>query len=158
MLGPSEQTTARLREQLSRRVPHQHERLPFMVLWSQTSGCTSVLKWFLWHAGMLLEAVEYKKQADGLAVHMYENEVFKSLPGYLRRRFSASPRTRPLSISFAALMRGLLAANCIFTTDSLSAWREQVSRLNAGLEIHRTLLRIGDFSQSRELALFRAPR
>lgn len=72
-----------LRSLVLKRTPYQHEQLPFVVLWSQKSGCTSILKWFLWHAGLLADAQTYAERKEGITVHNYEREVFVRTPGYL---------------------------------------------------------------------------
>ena len=68
-----------------RRTPYQHPDVPFVVLWAQKAGCTSVFKWFLWHAGLLDTAAQYRADEEGLSIHNYETEVFKKPPGYLDR-------------------------------------------------------------------------
>jgi hypothetical protein len=68
-----------------RRTPFQHERVPFVVLWAHKAGCTSILKWFLWHAGLLEEALAYHNRRYGLPVQRYQNEVLKTQPDYNSR-------------------------------------------------------------------------
>lgn len=70
---------------LKTRTPYHHPGVPFVVLWSQKSGCTSAFKWFLWHAGLLQEALQYRVHEEGLSIHNYEMEVFRNTPGYLRQ-------------------------------------------------------------------------
>ena len=65
-----------------RRTPFQHEQVPFIVCWSQKSGCTSVLKWFLFHAGLLDKALQHQELNLNLEIHNYENNVFKARAGY----------------------------------------------------------------------------
>ncbi len=69
---------------INRRTPYCHAAVPFVMLWSQKSGCTTLLKWFLWHAGLLDEANQYRVEEEGLSIHNYEMEVFKKAPGYRR--------------------------------------------------------------------------
>tara|TARA_R110001599_G_scaffold353870_1_gene601239 strand:- start:22233 stop:23108 length:876 start_codon:yes stop_codon:yes gene_type:complete len=76
--------TRRLAILIKKRTPYQHKNVPFIVLWSQKAGCTSVLKWFLWHAELLEEANQYKTTERGLSIHLYENQVLKKLPNYRR--------------------------------------------------------------------------
>lgn len=71
-----------LRSQLRKRTPYQHADVPFIVLWSQKAGCTSILKWFLWHADLLEQAKGYRQHEEGLTIHNYEREVFIRTPGY----------------------------------------------------------------------------
>ena len=67
---------------LARRTPLYHANVPFIVCWAQKSGCTAVLKWFLYHAGLLEEAATYKSGNMRLGIHSYENKVLKARPGY----------------------------------------------------------------------------
>ena len=69
---------------VSLRKPFHHHKIPFVVCWSQKAGCTTVFKWFLFHAGMLDEALAYIPQNPGKvrSIHKYEIEVFKARPGY----------------------------------------------------------------------------
>jgi hypothetical protein len=60
----------------------QHIDVPFIVCWSQKSGCTSVLKWFLYHAGSLDDALQHQELNLNLKIHNYENNVLKARPGY----------------------------------------------------------------------------
>jgi hypothetical protein len=61
------------------RVPLFHEVFPLVILWSENSGCTTVLKWFLWHIGLYEAAVSFDPW-----VHGYEQQVFKKRSGYLQ--------------------------------------------------------------------------
>jgi hypothetical protein len=67
---------------LQKRTPLQHIDVPFIVCWSQKSGCTSVLKWFLYHAGLLDDALQHQELNLNLEIHNYENNVLKARPGY----------------------------------------------------------------------------
>lgn len=75
-------STARLQDLVKTRTPYQHAGVPFIVLWSQKAGCTSIFKWFLWHAGLLKEAQQYRVHEEGLSIHNYEMEVFRKTPNY----------------------------------------------------------------------------
>lgn len=102
----------RLQALIQKRTPYQHPDVPFIVLWSQKSGCTSILKWFLWHAGLLEEARQYRVHEEGLSIHNYELEVFKMWPGYdeelLARIESGAPLVNfircPYSRAFSSYM------------------------------------------------------
>lgn len=59
------------------RLPLFAEEFPYLVLWSEKSGCTSVVKWFFWHLGVLDDALRYSRW-----VHDYEQRVFKTKAGY----------------------------------------------------------------------------
>lgn len=59
------------------RVPLFDRRLPFVLLWSQKAGSTTVLKWFFDKLGLLDEALRYHHFA-----HIYELEVYKKRSGY----------------------------------------------------------------------------
>ena len=67
-----------LPEHVRLRPPLYHPDFPFVLLWSQKSGCTTVVKWFLAQTGLLEEALAYSPW-----VHDYENQVFKRRPNYL---------------------------------------------------------------------------
>ena len=64
-------------EFLKRRIPLYHPDLPFVVLWSEKSACTTIVKWFFLQAGLLETAL-----ALNAWVHKYEVSVFKARPGY----------------------------------------------------------------------------
>jgi len=67
---------------VAKRTPLNSEKVPFIVCWSQKSGCTSILKWYLYHAGLLNEAINYREGNGRLEIHNYENRVFKARAGY----------------------------------------------------------------------------
>lgn len=67
---------------LRHRTPHYHAEVPFVVCWSQKSGCTVVLKWFLYHAGLLEEAVRYHTGAGVNSVQRFAAEVLKGNSDY----------------------------------------------------------------------------
>jgi hypothetical protein len=64
------------------RTPFQHSHVPFIVCWSQKAGCTAILKWFLYHANLLDEALAYRDPNRKLQIHNYERRVFKARRGY----------------------------------------------------------------------------
>ena len=70
--------------ELSYRVPLYSPDFPFIVLWSQKAGCTSVVKWFFVQIGILKRAMRHHNW-----VHNYENEVFKARDGYMDACVSA---------------------------------------------------------------------
>lgn len=80
---------------LTRRVPLYHPDFPFILLWSQKGGCTTVLNWFLDQVGLLEEARRYRRW-----VHFYEMHVYKRRPGYMRemKRAVASGRHRVVKV------------------------------------------------------------
>lgn len=77
----------KIRRLVATRKPLHHDAVPFVVCWAQKAGCTSILKWFLFHAGLLDEAMTYGLRNPGQvnAIHRYENEVFKSTEGYTEK-------------------------------------------------------------------------
>ncbi len=77
--------------QLNQRMPLWHPDLPFVVLWSQKSGCTTVVKWVLYQVGELQAA-----EAHSNWIHDYENQVFKAQPGYRDGIFAAIKAGRPV--------------------------------------------------------------
>ena len=60
------------RTSLKWRIPLQHEKFPFVLFWSEKSGCTSLIKWFFHHIGVLDEALDHSPW-----VHEYEANIFK---------------------------------------------------------------------------------
>lgn len=84
---------------LSRRLPYYNENIPFICAWSQKSGCTTILKWFLFHSGLLKEALEYRSPKVGLDIHEYEMNVLKAAPGYRKKVKRHLMQDRPV-ISF----------------------------------------------------------
>ncbi|GAB5453237.1 MAG: hypothetical protein Hals2KO_35650 [Halioglobus sp.] len=85
-----------LLRQLSRRTPLYHRDFPFVLLWAQKAGCTYLLKWFLWQLGLLDSALAYGQQGEGLAVHDYENQVFKARRFYVRGLARRIRRSTPI--------------------------------------------------------------
>ncbi|XWN33345.1 MAG: hypothetical protein ROR55_09845 [Devosia sp.] len=59
------------------RPPLYHPDFPYILMWSQKSGCTTVVKWFFAQVGLLDEALAYARW-----IHRYEGEVFKRRPNY----------------------------------------------------------------------------
>ncbi|MBJ3775355.1 hypothetical protein [Acuticoccus mangrovi] len=57
---------------------------PYIVFWSQKSGCTSVVKWFFAQLGLLEEALAHSPW-----IHDYEGQVFKKRPNYRRDLIAA---------------------------------------------------------------------
>ena len=60
--------------------PLQRPGFPVAVCWSAKSGCTTVLKWFLAHTGLLDEAVAYSRW-----VHDYREQKLFHSRSYLRQ-------------------------------------------------------------------------
>jgi hypothetical protein len=75
--------SSRVLKLVSRRMPFYHENVPFIVCWAQKAGCTTILKWFLYHAGLLNEAMQYPPNPGSVrSIHKFEIEAFKARPGY----------------------------------------------------------------------------
>ena len=70
------------------RTPLYHPDFPYILFWSQKSGCTTVVKWFLEQIGELDKALEF-----GRWVHRYEQEVYKARPGY-RKELQAALKAK----------------------------------------------------------------
>ncbi len=62
---------------LSRLHPLHAPDFPLVLLFTPKAGCTSLVKWFFFHAGKLDAALVY-----GRWVHKYRTEVFQRQPGY----------------------------------------------------------------------------
>jgi len=69
---------------VTRRIPLYHPDFPFILMWSQKAGCTTVVNWFFDQVGLLEEALEYRPW-----VHLYEVEVYKRRPDYVRETMEA---------------------------------------------------------------------
>ena len=65
------------------RIPHRSAAVPFLLSWSQKAGCTTLLKWFFYHANLLDEALDYVSGEVGLNIHLYERKIFRGRDGYL---------------------------------------------------------------------------
>lgn len=76
---------------LTYRVPLHDPRLPFIILWSQKSACTTVVKWVFAQLGLLNEALAHHPW-----VHNYENEVFKARRGYMKECVGAIQSGKPV--------------------------------------------------------------
>ena len=62
------------------RVAYHDDEVPFVLLWSEKSGCTSLLTWFLAHTSSYEQAAEY-----GLWMHDWEVDVMRRRPGNVDR-------------------------------------------------------------------------
>lgn len=72
-----------IRKLVSWRKPLHQDNVPFIVCWAQKAGCTTILKWFLYHAGLLDHAMLHPPNPGSVrSIHKYENDVFKARPGY----------------------------------------------------------------------------
>lgn len=60
--------------------PLQRPGFPVAVCWSAKSGCTTILKWFLAHNGLLEEALAYSRW-----VHDYRHDKLFQATGYRRQ-------------------------------------------------------------------------
>ena len=77
------------------RTPLHHAQVPFILCWSHKAGCTAILKWFFYHAGVMDTALEYRKSNNKLQIHNYENDVFKSRGGYKQELVAAIMAGKP---------------------------------------------------------------
>lgn len=76
------------------RVPYHDPSLPLVLLWSEKSGCTTLLKWFLHHIGKLEEATAHSDW-----IHDWEYDVMKADPAYDQRVAAAlSAGTRAVKL------------------------------------------------------------
>lgn len=62
------------------RVAYHDDDVPFVLLWSEKSGCTALLTWFLAHTRHYDEAAAY-----GLWMHDWEVDVMRRRPGNVDR-------------------------------------------------------------------------
>lgn len=82
------QITAR---DLEFRSPLFHDSIPFVLLWSEKSGCTVAVQWFFYQLGLFDEAKVYHGW-----IHSYENDVFKERPNYLEDCAAAINSGKPV--------------------------------------------------------------
>lgn len=82
------------------RTPYCHPAVPFITLWSQKSGCTTVLKWHLFHAGLLEEATAFRTSATSLNIHRFHNQWIRAHRGHRRRTLSQMRRGLKPVINF----------------------------------------------------------
>lgn len=120
------------------RLPLYSDKLPFIILWSQKAASTVVLKWFFQRIGLLETALEYNSFA-----HVYETEVFKKRPGYVRSlkaaiadknigviKFVRDPAARAFS-SYLFLNRAPLYT---LSDDPAYFWRQRILRYAYGAD------------------------
>lgn len=84
-----------LYDAINYRLPHYHQDIPFILVWSHKSGCTSTLQWFFWHTGDLAAAQSYENKTV-MALHSYEAKVFKANLYYRYDLAEAIMAERPL--------------------------------------------------------------
>jgi hypothetical protein len=130
---------ADLRRLLTKRTPLQHERVPFVVLWSQKAGCTSVLKWFLWHAGLLQDALEYKRQSMDLSVQYYKNDVLQTRPGVKDQLVKRITARTPV-INFMRCPYGRAFSSYMHLQNRFFIKLEKDGTPNIGLEVRHQIL------------------
>ena len=89
---PATKDIAALRPEFLRpRMPLYHPDFPFVILWSEKSGCTTIAKWFFLQLGLLEEALAYDSW-----VHWYEIKVFKARPHYTHDLLNAVKQGAPV--------------------------------------------------------------
>lgn len=66
------------------RSPLWSPEFPLIIMWSEKSACTTVVKWFFFQLGLLDEALSHSSLVSNYPwVHDYENEVYKKKDAYL---------------------------------------------------------------------------
>lgn len=76
---------------LNYRPPLYHPDFPVIIMWSQKAACTIAVKWFFHHLGLLDEALGHHRW-----IHNYENDVFKTRPGYMEECLKAIEGGKPV--------------------------------------------------------------
>lgn len=124
-------------------LPLQQPHFPVAVCWSAKSGCTTVLKWFLAHNGLLDEAIAHSRW-----VHDYREDTLFHATGYRRQcqaifkrarsgvtvvKVIRDPATRAVS-SFLHVLRNMRDLDQWSVAKVLSQWKASV-----GLERQRGL-------------------
>ena len=95
--NPAYPDSGTARPLLKCRTPLNHAAVPFILCWSQKAGCTAALKWYLHHAGLLEEALQFEDPNRRLKIHSYENKVLKARPGYINDMVAAIQSGKPLT-------------------------------------------------------------
>ncbi|TDH38734.1 hypothetical protein E2A64_06460 [Pseudohoeflea suaedae] len=70
-------TQSELRYIIRVRKPLFDQKFPLVLMWSEKSGCTTVVQWFFWQINELENARNYSSW-----IHNYENYVFKKREDY----------------------------------------------------------------------------
>jgi hypothetical protein len=65
---------------VTHRMAYRHDDLPFVLLWSEKSGCTSLFQWMLMQTNEFDEASAFSDW-----IHDWEHAVMKARPGYADR-------------------------------------------------------------------------
>ena len=129
-----------LEQLLWKRTPYYHSRVPFVVLWSQKAGCTAAFKWFLWHAGLFEQALQYRVDEEGLSIHNYEVEVFRETPGYSSKMAAAIQAGTPI-LNFVRCPYSRAFSSYMHLHNRFYIRFERDGIANAGLDLRYEILR-----------------
>ena len=121
-------------------MPYFDRQIPFLVLWSQKAGCTSILKWFFWHVGVLEEAMNYGKGRLGIALHQYEHAVFRSRPGHRKELVEKVRKGDPI-VSFVRCPYSRLFSSYLHLQNRDFVRLEKNGVDNPGLNYRKSILR-----------------
>ncbi|MEM1334766.1 MAG: class I SAM-dependent methyltransferase [Actinomycetota bacterium] len=103
-------------EELRPRVPFHHPSFPVVLLWSEKSGCTTLLTWFLMQTGHLEAARAHHRWP-----HEWEHDVMKAAPGYeqgvVDALVSGTPAVKLVRDPFDRAVSSYLQL-CVFDEDS----------------------------------------
>ena len=124
-------------QSLAKRPPLYHPKLPFVLFWSEKSGCTVAAKWFFHQLGLLEEAIAYHPW-----IHNYENEVFKKRSGYLDKCVDAlkagAPAIKLVRNPYARAFSGYLEVCRSFLVRQTDHWaygtRQDILRYLVGYD------------------------
>jgi len=99
-----------------------------------------VFKWFLWHAGLLEEALDYRVHEEGLSIHNYEVEVFRKTPGYTGQIAAAIEAGAPI-INFLRCPYSRAFSSYMHLQNRFFVRFERDGIRHAGLDLRYEILR-----------------
>jgi len=134
--------------------PLVHPGFPLAICWRPKSACTTVLKWFLFHTGLLKEATAYSHWP-----HCYREQILFESPGYAELchkslfggdkfvvKFVRDPARRAVS-NFLQVIRRLDESSVLFP--DICHWKESAGLGHQiGLTFHQFMRYVVDRIQS----------
>jgi hypothetical protein len=110
-----------------------------MVLWCHKAGCTSILKWFLWHAGLLDDALEYKSRSLDLSVQYYKKHILQARPDYKDQLVKRIGESAPV-INFMRCPYSRAFSSYMHLHNGYFPKLEKDRTPNVGLDVRRDVL------------------
>ena len=142
-----------LNKLIQTRKPLHHDALPFVLMWSQKSGCTAILRWFLYHANELSIAEQYQSESAGLDIHDYERNVLKKRTDYdkdLVKKLAADTS----SIQFLRCPYARAFSSYMHIQSRFFIRLTQEGRTTPGMEVRKDIFASGTAAMSALSTLF----